>query len=306
MEQIDALLIPISPDSPCGESIRYSPEFDRLVSARQEDDESLPTGVWQSAPRRADWEEVARLASHLTTTRSKDLVVMAWLGDAWIRLHGVSALPRALALLTLALEHYPGELHPQIRDGDYDYRAAPLSWVAQHYAMLVANAPLFAVNGESITLGQWQLGHHPSPPFSEASRPVAEALEASLHWLQRLNAVCQHWPEASAPSFRVLEQKIKTCQQALGSAPPENTQTAAVNEPPTVSSPVTFASREEAYQMLRQVASYLQRTEPHSPVPYLLERAWAWGHTPLPELLQELISGDESARRLWRQLGVLP
>ena len=306
MEQIDALLIPISPDSPCGEFIRYSPEFDQLVSARQEDDESLPTGVWQSAPRRANWEEVARLASHLTTTRTKDLVVMAWLGDAWVRLHGLSALPRALALLTMALEHYPGELHPQVRDGDYDYRAAPLSWVAQHYAVLVADAPLFEVNGERITLNQWQQGHHLSPPFSEASRPVAEALATSLQWLQRLNAVCQHWPEASAPSFHILEQRIKTCQQALGSAPPEITQTATVNEPPTVSSCVTFASREEAYQMLRQVASYLQRTEPHSPVPYLLERAWVWGHTPLPELLQELISGDESARRLWRQLGVLP
>lgn len=306
MEQIDALLIPISPDSPCGESIRYSPEFDRLVSARQEDDESLPTGVWQSVPRRADWEEVARLASHLTTSRSKDLVVMSWLGDAWIRLHGLSALPQALGLLTLAQEYYPEDLHPQIRDGDYDYRAAPLSWMAQHYAVLIADAPLFELNDESITLSQWEQGHHPSPPFSETSRPVAEALAASLQWLQRLNAVCQHWPEASAPSFHVLEQKIKTCQQALGSAPPENTLTPAVNKQTTISSSATFANREEAYQMLRQVASYLQRTEPHSPVPYLLERAWVWGHTPLPELLQELISGDESARRLWRQLGVLP
>lgn len=305
MEQIDALLVPISPDRPCGESIRYSPEFDQLVSARQEDDESLPTGVWQSTPRRADWEKVAALASNLSINRSKDLVVMTWLGDAWIRLHGLSALPQALALLALALEHYPGELHPQIKDGDYDYRAAPLSWMARHYAMLVADAPLFETDSQRITLSQWEQGHHPSPPFSEASRPVAEALEASLQWLQRLNAVCQHWPEASAPSFQALEQKIKTCQQALGSVPPENKQTTAVHEQPKVSTSVTFASREEAYQMLRLVANYLQRTEPHSPVPYLLERAWAWGHTPLPELLQELINGDESARRLWRQLGVL-
>lgn len=306
MEQIDALLVPIRPDCPCGESIRYSPEFDQLVSARREDDESLPTGVWQSTPRRADWEEVARLASHLTATRSKDLVVMAWLGDAWIRLRGLSALPQALSLLALALERYPGELHPQIIDGDYDYRAAPLSWMAQHYTGLVADAPLFEVGGESVTLNLWQQGNHASPPFSEVSRPVAEALEASLQWLQRLNAGCQHWPETSAPSFHELEQKIKTCQQALGSEPPENSQIQAVQGQLTVSSTATFASREEAYQMLRQVADYLQRTEPHSPVPYLLERAWAWGHTPLPELLQELISGDESARRLWRQLGVLP
>ena len=64
--------------------------------------------------------------------------------------------------------------------------------------------------------------------------------------------------------------------------------------------------KEEAYQMIKQVADYLARTEPHSPVPYLLQRAYIWGHTPLPELLNELITGDESARRLWRQLGVLP
>jgi Uncharacterized protein conserved in bacteria len=58
--------------------------------------------------------------------------------------------------------------------------------------------------------------------------------------------------------------------------------------------------------MIKQVADYLQRTEPHSPVPYLLQRAFVWGNTPLPELLNELISGDEAARQLWRQLGVLP
>ena len=67
-----------------------------------------------------------------------------------------------------------------------------------------------------------------------------------------------------------------------------------------------FTSREEAYQTLKLIAEYLQRIEPHSPVPYLLQRAHVWGHTPLPELLGELISGDEAARKLWKQLGVLP
>ena len=70
--------------------------------------------------------------------------------------------------------------------------------------------------------------------------------------------------------------------------------------------PTTFNNREEAYQAIKTIADYLQRLEPHSPVPYLLQRAHVWGHTPLPELLNELISGDESARRLWRLLGVLP
>ena len=75
---------------------------------------------------------------------------------------------------------------------------------------------------------------------------------------------------------------------------------------PTVNYAATFARREDAYQMIKQVADYLAHAEPQSPVSYLLYRAHAWGHTPLPGLLSELINSNESARRLRRQLGVLP
>ncbi|QLO45049.1 type VI secretion system ImpA family N-terminal domain-containing protein [Citrobacter freundii] len=307
MEHIQALLAPIQADNPCGDSIRYSPEFDRLVAARQQDDETLPTGVWQSTPRRADWDEVANIATLLTKTLSKDLVIMGWLGEARIRIRGLAALPDALALVTLALEHYPEELHPQIKEGDYDYRAAPLCWIAQHYATLVAEASLFIAHGETVSLTQWQQGKFSDIPLPGADETPLQPLASSIEWLKRLNAVCQSWPEASAPSFSLLEQKIKTCLQALGgSALPVQPQSVSEESAPTFSNNATFTHREEAYLMIKQVADYLARTEPHSPVPYLLYRAFAWGHTPLPELLNELISSDESARRLWRQLGVLP
>ncbi|POT56144.1 type VI secretion system protein TssA [Citrobacter amalonaticus] len=306
MENIQALLAPIRADNLCGDAIRYSPEFDRLAAARQQDDETLPTGVWQSTPRRADWEEVASIATLLTETLSKDLVIMGWLGEAWIRTRGLSALPDALALSTLALERYPVELHPQIKEGDYDYRAAPLRWMAQQYATLIAGAPLFTVHGETISLTQWQQGKLTDIPLPGAEVPHAQALTASLEWLKRLNAICQSWPDASAPSFSVMEQKIKTCLQALGNVMPEAPQPVVQDAAPAIGNTVTFAHREQAYLVIKQVADYLARTEPHSPVPYLLYRACAWGNMPLPELLSELINGDESARRLWRQLGVLP
>lgn len=65
------------------------------------------------------------------------------------------------------------------------------------------------------------------------------------------------------------------------------------------------ASREEAYRQLLVIASYLARTEPHSPVPYLIRRGVEWGNKPLSELLGELISADAESRRLWTLLGVL-
>lgn len=286
MEKIDALLAPIADESPCGESIRYAPEFDRLAAARREDDETLPTGVWQSTPHRADWEEVALLASDITTRLSKDLVVMGWLGEAWIKQHGISALPQALSLLVIALERYPETLHPRIREEDYDYRAAPLSWVAHRYSQLLSDTPFITDREMQVT-----------------------TLTSCLGWLQRMNAVCQSWPATSAPSFSQLEQKIRCRLQELGgSVPPPQPMIADVinEERPAMTVPVMFTSREEAYQTLKLIAEYLQRIEPHSPVPYLLQRAHVWGHTPLPELLGELISGDEAARKLWKQLGVLP
>ena len=55
------------------------------------------------------------------------------------------------------------------------------------------------------------------------------------------------------------------------------------------------ASRAAAFQRLREAAEFLLRTEPHSPVPYLVLRAISWEHMPLPELLAELLKNDLAA-----------
>jgi type VI secretion system ImpA family protein len=65
----------------------------------------------------------------------------------------------------------------------------------------------------------------------------------------------------------------------------------------------TPATREEAYEGLRRIAEFLARTEPHSPVPYLLRRAIRWGSLSLSELLPELLNnpeGLENVRQLLR------
>lgn len=63
-------------------------------------------------------------------------------------------------------------------------------------------------------------------------------------------------------------------------------------------------SREEAYVLLEAVASYLLRTEPHSPVPYLIRRAITWGHMSFGELLGQFIDDPNQLRRLYGFLGV--
>ena len=63
-------------------------------------------------------------------------------------------------------------------------------------------------------------------------------------------------------------------------------------------------SRAEAYRRLAEAADYLQRTEPHSPTPYLIRRAVAWGGMSLGELLQELVQSDSDLRAIYTLLGM--
>ena len=54
----------------------------------------------------------------------------------------------------------------------------------------------------------------------------------------------------------------------------------------------------------REVAEFFRRTEPHSPISYLVERAVRWGHLPLEGLLKEVVKNDDVLNRIWETLGL--
>lgn len=83
---------------------------------------------------------------------------------------------------------------------------------------------------------------------------------------------------------------------------PEADPAAAPNERRAASHAIR--SREEAYRLLSEVADYLHRTEPHSPTPYLLERAVQWGRMPLHQLVLEMSRGRKDFSALWDLLGL--
>ncbi|PLZ00084.1 type VI secretion system protein TssA [Burkholderia sp. WAC0059] len=58
-----------------------------------------------------------------------------------------------------------------------------------------------------------------------------------------------------------------------------------------------IANRAQAYRLLEAVSDYLALNEPHSPTPYLLRRAIAWEHMPLPELLLDVMGEGEGLAR---------
>ncbi|MRI32654.1 hypothetical protein EOPP23_06590 [Endozoicomonas sp. OPT23] len=53
-------------------------------------------------------------------------------------------------------------------------------------------------------------------------------------------------------------------------------------------------NRDQAFQQLRLIANYFARTEPQSPVSSMIEKVIRWGYTPLPDLINELVQGNDN------------
>lgn len=103
----------------------------------------------------------------------------------------------------------------------------------------------------------------------------------------------------AAPDPQTLPQHTPTLD-TMSDAPPPATPA----EPALPAPDGAIASRAEAYRLLERVADYLQRTEPHSPTPYLVKRAVAWGRLPLPELMQEVLREEGDLNRYFSMLGL--
>jgi len=141
---ITALLQPLPGDAPCGVSLIHDMEYDAIRAARRADDPSLPSGIWQTTLKVADWQAVEHGCRNVLATRSKDLTIAAWLGEAWLNRYGLPALPHCFELIGGLCGRYWDDLHPMPRDADFGFRAAPLAWIANAYAdQLSAQVELF-------------------------------------------------------------------------------------------------------------------------------------------------------------------
>lgn len=70
--------------------------------------------------------------------------------------------------------------------------------------------------------------------------------------------------------------------------------------------PFEPVNRADAIRRLEAVAAFFKRTEPHSPVSYLVQRAARWGRMPLEEWLQEVIKSEDVLGQLRETLGIKP
>jgi len=279
MLNIEALLAPISPDRPTGDDLAFAPELDEIARARLADDPSLEQGAWVTALKEADWKFVGKRCAGLLQSRSKDLQLAVWLAEASAKTGGMRGLADALQVAGQLCERYWTELHPQADEDGFERRIGNLAWIASRIA----------------------------PLANDALPASLEDCEACLGALEALERTVDAQLGADGPSFRLGRSALNDAIDRLRPESPAQGQPSpgpAPMQAARIDGPVQH--REQALAQLRQVAEFFRRTEPHSPVAYLADKAARWGEQPLHTWLRSVIKDDAAMARLEDLLGIEP
>ncbi|HEY3067050.1 MAG TPA: type VI secretion system protein TssA [Methylomirabilota bacterium] len=120
-----------------------------------------------------------------------------------------------------------------------------------------------------------------------------------------------------SPSLLGLKKTLEDCRALVDSITrrkrelePDPETPGAVSTPgqargESVGGDGVLTDRAAALRQLAAVAAFFRRTEPHSPVSYLVQRAVVWGSMPLEEWLREVIGDDGVLARVRETLGLM-
>jgi type VI secretion system protein ImpA len=327
---VEALAAPVPGDAPAGVPLP-GPVRSALDEARKEADPLDPT----SAGRRADWAGVIRQASDALTRTSKDLLAAARLTEALARKHEFAGLRDGFRLLTKLVTDGWDRIHPMPEDGEgFDVRGGPLKWLndstrGARFPHAVAGLPLFRARGDAFGYLDWVQPERKAE--MEAAIPAVDAdkLRATYDDLQEARAALEELGRALDEKFGEdspdltstanptnLGSSLEKCADLMASVMRSrgislDGEEAAAGEAAgeaesAEAAPAAAAtgSREALYRQLSQIASALERLEPHSPIPYLLRRCVRLGSLPFPELMRAMIREAATLDEIDRLLGL--
>jgi type VI secretion system protein ImpA len=335
---LDALTAPIGGSSPAGRPVPFEIR-QRLDDARKEVD---PSSFAADDPLRpaeaikADWPLIIKQTQQLLTTTSKDLLVAARLTEAMTRDQGVAGLRDGLGLLRRLIESCWDRVLPVIEEEeDVEARGAAFYWLddpdrGARFPQTVRMVPLVAEEEKAYAWFDWKrLQSEQDPAARGAFDKAAEAtpredcqnvvddLAAAFTELDGLAAALNEKMGHLAPGLTGLRQAMGDVQAiaqhvlsrkgpapapgavtgpAVGAAAPDGAAPALPSAP----------SREQVYRQVAAAAAALRELEPHSPIPYLLDRAVELGRLPFPELMKVLVRDNQVLEAMNRELGIKP
>jgi type VI secretion system protein ImpA len=333
------LLKPISAASACGEDISFSGDVDLIVKARVQDDPTLDQGAWVVALREADWPFVAARCAALIESRSKDLRLAVWLAEAQAMTRKLRGLGDGYALLAGLCGQFWDGLHPQPDEDGFEQRVGNLFWLLARTPQLVKAMPVTEdgavcmasfetarqrMNAASADGGSQGWGTSPAPAVASLSDLDAARRSNSAQFNDTLLADARYCLASLMELEHALDARLGANGPGFAGArevllnfidfieplatPPAladdgaGARLAGTGEiAGTVSG--TLHTRVQALAQLRLVADFFRRTEPHSPVAYLADKAADWGDLPLHLWLRAVLKEPSVAAQMDELLG---
>jgi type VI secretion system protein ImpA len=325
MLSLDRLLQPISAARPCGEDLSFSSELDAIARARQFDDPSIDQGEWVVALKEADWPFVAARCADLIATRSKDLRLAVWLTEARGKTAGFRGLGDGFALLAGLCEQFWDEIYPAADGDDQEQRIGNLFWLLTRIPQLVGDIALTEGAGAAFSMRDFDAVRQRNTDDAHAR----DAIEADAAWrgnssafraalqadadycrqsLNRLETVVDLRLGANGPGFHHAREAlqgvlhfVRPATALAGSGGAVAAVAAGAGTLFAENGPLQ--SRMQALAQLRQIADFFRRTEPHSPVAYLADKAAGWGELPLHLWLRSVVKDGAAIAALEELLG---
>ncbi len=335
----DALLAPIAGAEPAGSSSTYLELRSQLDDLRKElnpDDFDKDDPQRPDQPQYADWHKIEELARSALAKDAKDLRLAGYLVEALVHQYQFAGLRDGLRLLREILEQCWDRSYPGIEDGDVEVRVGVFNSLDDlntkgrtPFPNILRMLPVVVGGGLKHSYEDWKKsqekgGGELAESFAKALKAVKpedgaktalaveECLQEHALLLKSIEKRFGTVGPAMSNFRRALEDcgrvaRLATSQQgaAAGSEKSDGDSPAADGKTDNQTNrAATAASRADAYRQLAEAAALLQRLEPHSPIPYLVQRAVELGALPFPQLMRALIRDPNVLTELTREFGL--
>jgi type VI secretion system protein ImpA len=140
----ERILIPISPDKPCGEDLRGMKDWVEIRKSKPSPSDLADKREWQPAnPIKTDWSTYKEQIEKALCTRTKDLELGVFLVDACTRLHGFAGVRDGVwAVRELLVEFANKGLYPLPEEDNPEARYGKLDWMNEKLGDALREIPI--------------------------------------------------------------------------------------------------------------------------------------------------------------------
>jgi type VI secretion system protein ImpA len=337
---IDPLLAPIPGPDPAGGPLPY-PDKEKLDDYRKDfDPERDLADLDPNDPQRADakkitprWKETVTLGTKVLASTSKDLMVATRVVEALTHVHGFAGLRDGLTLLRRLFAECGDRMYPKVEEpDDRETRASRVGWLDEptitiNFPLVIRGIEFFSAGGVAISHATCQPQGSRAPVLSsdefkakvrsqkpeqfarvrESQEDIAQALAEQAELVSVLGVSLAEY----APSLKGIRGALEDCARVaaeiLRMEPAGEGEQAGGGDADTSGGGGgggPLRSREDAYRRLEELASALEKLDPHSPVPFLVRRAVEMRSMQFPTLVDNLMKQGTVLDFLRTQLGV--